>query len=680
MEKIISINLAGRVIAMEDSAYTSLKAYFESLERYFAREEGAEEILNDIESRVAELLSQKLAAGATAITEAHVAEVIAVMGRAEDFAQEDGTTADTSSTYAPPPSGKRAFVRDEKDKQLGGVCSGIAAYLQVDPALVRVIFAVLALGGWGTGILLYLLIWFIVPAGVVPPFSGRRLYRNPEGKWLGGVCTGLATYFDKEERIFRIVFGAPLILSIVTNSVTLDFGSSLFFGSITGALTLIYIVLWIVLPEALTDFQRMEMRGQKVDINSIRENVYSDVRSKAQDFSNEVRQSASRLSERTSEFMSARSRTFAQEARTAGRPLVNRTGQVISTLFRAFFLFVATVIAFALFMALIAYFFGGFSKMVDGFILQTSTHRTLAWIGVLLTLGIPVLSLITTIARRLLKIKAGARYLYGGYSLLWVVGFGCLLALGTSMKREFSRKESVQQEVAVAQPAARRLIVRVPGTPVQYSNSLPWLQGDIDGWDVNDNVMTSARVRVAASLSPDSLYHVILKRQSWGRNADLARQRAESLSYAVQNAPGTDSIIDLASGYAITKDQRYRGQDVVVEVQVPAGAGIRFDPTVDEKLIYFTEHVRRYRGRHRGWEVHVTEENSIGDWDAGVDYIMQPNGKLLDPLHPNGRPDEDDEPYMRHSSYRYQWGSHRRDRESDGAEWSSLADSIQNNL
>src|ERR671912_3064637 len=95
MKKIININLSGRVIPIEDAAYESLQRYIESLRRYFAAEEGRDEIINDIESRVAELMNDKVKKGAAAVTEADMEEIISSMGRVEDFAEAEA--ADTTS-------------------------------------------------------------------------------------------------------------------------------------------------------------------------------------------------------------------------------------------------------------------------------------------------------------------------------------------------------------------------------------------------------------------------------------------------------------------------------------------------------------------------------------------------------------------------------------------------------
>src|SRR5580698_7732805 len=96
MKKIININFHSRVIPIEESAYEILKQYIESLRKYFANEEGRDEIISDIENRFAELFSDRLKKGATCITDEDVNAIIASMGKPEDFEQEDitaGTTA-----------------------------------------------------------------------------------------------------------------------------------------------------------------------------------------------------------------------------------------------------------------------------------------------------------------------------------------------------------------------------------------------------------------------------------------------------------------------------------------------------------------------------------------------------------------------------------------------------------
>src|SRR6478736_9263246 len=103
MKKIININFQGRVVPIEESAYEILKQYVENLRRYFANEEGRDEIINDIESRIAELFFERLKKGATCITDDDVNAIIKSMGRPEEFEDaEDNTSSRKTggSTYS----------------------------------------------------------------------------------------------------------------------------------------------------------------------------------------------------------------------------------------------------------------------------------------------------------------------------------------------------------------------------------------------------------------------------------------------------------------------------------------------------------------------------------------------------------------------------------------------------
>src|ERR1044072_7982757 len=97
MKKVININFQGRVVPIEETAFEILKQYIDSLRRYFANEEGRDEIINDIESRIAELFSETLKKGAICITDADVQAVMASMGRPEDFEAETGSNGGNTS-------------------------------------------------------------------------------------------------------------------------------------------------------------------------------------------------------------------------------------------------------------------------------------------------------------------------------------------------------------------------------------------------------------------------------------------------------------------------------------------------------------------------------------------------------------------------------------------------------
>jgi phage shock protein C len=165
MHKTISLNLGGTVFHAEEPAFEKLSQYLSAIRRNFKHEEGGEEIVQDIEARLSELFQERLAqAGVQAITEAILASVLAEMGNPEDFADADshaGQNKNADNTFLPPRPTRRLF-RDPDDRILGGVCGGVGAYLGIDPLWMRLAMAILFFG-FGTGFLVYFLLWIIIP-------------------------------------------------------------------------------------------------------------------------------------------------------------------------------------------------------------------------------------------------------------------------------------------------------------------------------------------------------------------------------------------------------------------------------------------------------------------------------------------------------------------------------------
>jgi phage shock protein PspC (stress-responsive transcriptional regulator) len=183
MQRIIQINIAGRVIPIEEDAYLALKEYINSLERLFANEEGREEILQDIENRIAELFGIRLQGGAPAIDKTDVQKVTETLGDASELHDGASSSKSSSGSYSANAGAqnnyqqyqqwqqyqnkKKRLYRNPYDKVVGGVCSGIAAYFDVDPAVVRIIFA-LMIFGVGIGFLAYIIAWIVVPVARTP--------------------------------------------------------------------------------------------------------------------------------------------------------------------------------------------------------------------------------------------------------------------------------------------------------------------------------------------------------------------------------------------------------------------------------------------------------------------------------------------------------------------------------
>ncbi len=187
MQRIIQINIAGRVISMEEDAYQHLKNYMASLERQFLNEPGKDEIILDIEYRIAELFFSRLDAGAPAIDKADVQKVIDTLGNAADLNEDNNQQQAPKQSYLPVHympqdnyhhSSSRRLFRNPKDKIIGGVCSGVANYFDIDPVIVRLIFAVLFLT-MGIGLLAYILAWIIIPVAKTPADLGFMTTGTP---------------------------------------------------------------------------------------------------------------------------------------------------------------------------------------------------------------------------------------------------------------------------------------------------------------------------------------------------------------------------------------------------------------------------------------------------------------------------------------------------------------------
>jgi len=158
MKITVSINLGGYSFNIDEDAYAELKRYLRNLEIHFASEESSSEILSDIETRMAELFRTKITTYKQVINLDDVRQAISVMGTPEDISDNDGKSA--GEKFSSP--GYHRMYRDTDNRIIGGVCSGMAAYWDIDPIITRIIFVALILAG-GIGVLIYLILYIVLP-------------------------------------------------------------------------------------------------------------------------------------------------------------------------------------------------------------------------------------------------------------------------------------------------------------------------------------------------------------------------------------------------------------------------------------------------------------------------------------------------------------------------------------
>lgn len=162
MKKTLTINISGTVFHIEEDAYEMLHNYTTTLKNYFGKDDEGKEIVADIEARIAEIFTQKASEKRQAITLEWVEELIETLGTPENFSDEAGE----AEPLAGQKSRKRKLYRDPEQTVLGGVCGGLAAYFNMDPVVIRLIAVLLALVTSGAGVLVYLVLWIIVPKAV----------------------------------------------------------------------------------------------------------------------------------------------------------------------------------------------------------------------------------------------------------------------------------------------------------------------------------------------------------------------------------------------------------------------------------------------------------------------------------------------------------------------------------
>lgn len=161
MNKTININLGGIFFHIDELAYQKLKRYLDAIRKSLSDDpQGRDEILNDIELRIGELLSERIVNERQVINESDIDEITKIMGKPEDYLVDEELFEDQQS-YRPTSSSKKLF-RDNEDKFLGGVCAGLAHYFGIDALWVRILWLILVFF-FGTGILIYIILWILIP-------------------------------------------------------------------------------------------------------------------------------------------------------------------------------------------------------------------------------------------------------------------------------------------------------------------------------------------------------------------------------------------------------------------------------------------------------------------------------------------------------------------------------------
>lgn len=157
MKKTFQVNLGNRVYNIDEDAYLRLKEYLDRIEGYFSDQREREDIISDIEMRVAELFSERLNPGKQVINLADVSEIIGIMGDPRVISGAGESALPETPHYW----GSRRIYRDPDDRVFGGVCSGLAWYFGIDRVIMRLLFVLFMI--FGIGLVVYIILWIVTP-------------------------------------------------------------------------------------------------------------------------------------------------------------------------------------------------------------------------------------------------------------------------------------------------------------------------------------------------------------------------------------------------------------------------------------------------------------------------------------------------------------------------------------
>ncbi len=642
MKKVININFQGRVTPIEEAAYDMLKKYVESLRLFFANEDGKDEIINDIEGRIAELFGEILKKGNTCIVESDVETIIGSMGRPEDFEAEegnlksqlggenDGKEKTYGNTYNA--TGAKKLFRDENNKVMGGVCAGIANYFGIDPMIVRILFVIFI----GITFWVYFILWIAVPgsSSLVIGSQRKRLFRDLDNKILAGVCSGLAQYFAVQVWVPRILFLIPFFSFVFHwgNWGWWNFPNFLSFSFSPGSIV-VYIIFWLVLPEAKSAADKLEMKGEKVDLNNIKSTIQGDMegfKERAKVFGNELKERAQEFGENISKSTSR----VATEAGYVAKTHRNGLGRVVTAIVKMFVYFILGTILFSLVASLFALGAAatGVLAVTFPFVFNSDIEKILGVGSLVFFIWIPVIAIVTWIIRKLTGKKRNGGTISFIFAGLWILGWICIINLVVQLAGDFKyRNNPVEQNIALVNPTFSKLEINRNSLDKYYSGG--WFKLEpFASFDEDSLHIKNVWIRIIKS-DNDSFKVTEVKLANSFSKADADRT-ANRIQFSVSQK---DSTLLLDQGIKLNSDDKFRNQRVIVTVAVPVGKRIYIYDKVG-----WSDDVNVDLGTHNGyWDWENNQDSKAYDWDHNVEYVMTGTG--LKKVNPDPNDDNDNE-------------------------------------
>lgn len=389
---------------------------------------------------------------------------------------------------------------------------------------------------------------------------GRRLFRNPDDKQVGGVASGLAAYFNIDVIWLRLMF----ILFIF------------FWG--TGVL--IYIILWVIVPEATTPSEKLQMRGEPVTVSNIEKSV---------------REELEQVGERIKGFAKSNFNTDG----AGGQPssvsrAANKVGEVLSVvlqtvgkLFGVFIIIVGMIMLGSLLVALFttSTAFSVSLPFVNEFLFSSTSQALWMSTGVLMLTIVPIAWFIVTIILALMKVKQGRRFVHLGFLAVFLAGLFITIGAGINLGLDFRSKGVVKEEMTIDQPVSDTLTLSMnePDWPATGDIAHVYAGDDyirigMGDFDITEDTLYYTDIEIRTVATRDSIYSLTMYYYARGNTALEGRERARDISYSFSQA-GDRLMFDplFQAG-----DHPYRNQHIRIIVRVPEGKQAIVDPALEE--------------------------------------------------------------------------------------------------
>lgn len=490
MNQTVTANISGMVFHIEVDAYDKLKKYLSDIKCRFENAEEREEIMGDIEARVAEIFKSKMSERNQVVSLVHVDEVIALMGTPEMFSDTEQTyEAETETNQQEYKTGKRVY-RYPDDKILGGVCSGIALYFGFDPLWLRLAFAI---------------------------------------------------------AFFAFGFGFPL-----------------------------YIILWIVIPEAKTRAQKMEMRGEPVTV----ENIEKNIKKEAHDFENRIKnweksEGAKRLESSLEKMI-----------------------HFLSTIFTNFFKALVKVIGFLLLffgiiflVSIIGSAFGLKTIQLNGQVITPSILEdllssffgnsetyTLALLALLCIVLAPIAAMLYGGVKLLFPIKSSNRVFSMVLAFLFISGLGISIFVAYSVSAQFKREAVVRTRITLPEHNVYY---------VEATDNAEHGLGNFKGLYFSDDSIYFSYPQFDIKATEGDSAYLLITRNANGMLQKEAELRATNIHYLYAQ---TDSILRLNKFYSSPSTDLIRGQDLQLTLFLPENKAV-FLHSSAKKILYDIDNV-----------------------------------------------------------------------------------------